>query len=82
MMRILLWIQINYDKTVLYRVDTKNVNNAKIFTNKEVQWNNQSTNILGIEVLRDTNKLLEVNYQGIITKIEAILTNWKKRIYH
>jgi len=44
-----------------------------------IQWVNSTTRVLGIQIAREANTLVAVNYENIIDKIKAKLNVWRRR---
>ena len=70
--------KINYDKTTIYRMGSLRRSQAKLYTKGNIQWSENSINILGVKVSNneDLNKL---NYKPMFKQIENIMRNWKNR---
>ena len=72
--------KVNYDKTSVYRIGSLKNSNAKLNTQKRLTWlNNNCTNILGVNVSTNKEKLGEINYPNLIEKAEAICKSWEHR---
>lgn len=45
----------------------------------KIEWVKNHTRLLGISVCKDVDKMLQINYDGILNKIHNKLTMWRKR---
>ena len=72
-------MQVNYQKTTLYRLGSLCKSEAKLYTEKDIHWQNDEMDVLGVAVMSDKNKLLERNYEKIFMKMTNILRMWKTR---
>ena len=67
-------LKISYDKTTVYRVGSAKNSNAKIYTNKQLQWSDDDIDLLGVKIPNgDTNRDL---YRENINKMTQVCTNW------
>lgn len=71
--------KINYDKTTLYRIGSIANSNARLYTEREVQWTNDPVNVLGVLVSNNTTELYSENFENICTKTDAVLRSWAHR---
>ena len=69
--------KINYDKTTIYRIGSLQKSKAILYTSKNVKWENNGINVLGIEI--SYAEILQKNYLPLIDKLPAILNAWSKR---
>ena len=51
---------------------------AELYTASEMDWNNESLNILGVEVASDP-QTIEKNYEQLLTKSASVLSAWENR---
>ena len=58
-----------------YRIGSIKKSDSTFYVEKNVQWNNGGTNILGI-VVTDKDKIQKENYEPILTKIDSTLNSW------
>ena len=72
-------MKINYDKTVIYRFGSIKNSNAKFYVERNVNWKNDSINVLGVEVCQEKNKLININYEVVLKKVQSTLNAWKHR---
>ena len=69
--------KINYDKTTIYRIGSLHKSKAILYTSKNVKWENNGINVLGVEI--SYTEILQKNYLPLINKLPAILNAWSKR---
>ena len=72
-------LELNYDKTTIYRIGSLRNSDAKYYSDCGVQWSSGTMNILGIDVDINDDTAVDENYQKTIEKISAILSSWKTR---
>ena len=72
-------IEINYDKTSIFRIGQMRHTNAKYYTQKKLHWSDKPVKILGIWIHPDSQLMEDKNYGEVIIKIDAILKLWKHR---
>ena len=77
--RIASGFMVNYDKTNIYRIGSLRNSNARIHTQKPLNWTSEGLNILGVEVCEDITELFKRNYDNLILKTESILRQWHAR---
>ena len=68
---------LNYDKTCLYCLSSMAI--AKEYTLCPFKWTDKPTNILGVMVSPDDDLIIDLNYEGIKSKIKTIFEDWSKR---
>lgn len=73
-----LGLKVNYNKTTVYRMGSIANTNAKLYTIRPLAWTNKPVNVLGVVVSNDMN-VQDLNYQGIINRIDSILALWTRR---
>ena len=71
-------LRINYDKTVVYRIGSIKNTNAKLYTQKELKWSNESFDLLGLEI-SNSEMLMTDNYKKVLEKMHAICDQWRER---
>ena len=72
-------LKINYEKTELLRIGSLKNSNAKLYTQKQLQWTNKVVKLLGVQLTADRNQLLKLNYEPIIAKLQNIISVWQQR---
>ena len=72
-------LTINYDKTSIYRVGSLKNTNARLYTQRPIQWTNNPINILGVWIDHDEDVMTNLNYETLIKKTENILDKWSNR---
>ena len=70
---------INYDKTQIYRIGSLYKTDAKLITQKVMQWTNEPIICLGVKIMPVNENLCENNYEPVIGKIKGILQLWRQR---
>ena len=70
-------LQINYDKTTIYRIGSLKTSNAKFYTKNNVKWSSTAIEVLGVKVTHDN--ILEDNYTVLLNKSVNVLNNWANR---
>ena len=85
--KVLKWFRsksgftVNYDKTVIYRIGSMKNSRADQYTKvdgkSKVKWTSEPINVLGVWIAHDKDKLLELNYEGIVDKVKNILNRWE-----
>ena len=71
--------KVNYDKTAVYRVGSLANTDAKLYTQVNLCWTNQPIDILGVKVCDNRNTQIGLNYDGMLDKVQGILTLWTSR---
>ena len=72
--------KINYNKTTMYRVGSLCNSKAVHYTQKQLLWEDEKINVLGVFVTNDTRKVLQLNYSELIyQKVPSILALWARR---
>ena len=72
-------LKINYDKTELLRIGSLCNSQAKLYTQKPVNWTNDPLLILGVNVTQSRKDLVEANFPQLLTKIQNVSKIWKMR---
>ena len=75
-------LKINYEKTELLRIVSLKNSNARLYTQKQLQWTNNVVKLLGVQLTADRKQLLKLNYEPIITnyKISLVFGNKEKSL--
>ena len=71
--------KLSYEKTTLYRTGSLKDSNAKLYTEKNLNWSGEKINVLGIEVMNDQQTCVKVNYEKVLEKMEVVLSAWDNR---
>ena len=73
-----LGLKVSYDKTSIYRIGSLCNSNAKLFTQKDLNWTNKPIDLLGVKIPCDGSQRPE-NFEEIVTKVNNICENWFNR---
>ena len=68
-------LKVSYEKTTLYRIGSLCNSNAKLITPRKVNWENDYTNTLGIDVCSDVKKRNQ-NVSSVIVKLKTVANMW------
>ena len=71
--------KVNYNKTTILRIGSLRHSEAKLQTQEELTWTNESINVLGIWVTHHEQRTLEMNYEKTIQKGSEIMKSWMRR---
>ena len=71
-------LKINYDKSQNVRIGSLRDSAWKLNINKPLLWSTQMK-ILGITVMANRQKMLEVNYNQLMEKMKVVLDPWRAR---
>ena len=69
-------LRVSYEKTTLYRIGSIANSEAKIYTQKELNWSNDVINTLGFEL---RHKDIEKNLDAVMLKMESVSQMWYYR---
>ena len=69
---------VNYDKTSIYRIGSLENSQAKLYSEKQINWTNDPINVLGIWVTHEGNEE-QLNYDDLLEKTKNILYSWRNR---
>ena len=73
-------LDMNYDKTNIYRVGSLRNTDAQFYTERKINWTNDDViNVLGVQICADLEKAVDLNYEKITEKAKATLNNWRRR---
>ena len=72
---------LSYEKTTMYRVGSLRHSNAKLYTEKELNWveDDVGFKLLGVQVSNDQEKCTKDNYEETIKKASDVLQSWRNR---
>ena len=70
---------INYDKTTILRIGSIKSSNAMLFSQKQVAWTSDFTNVLGVWIHTDIEKAISKNYEELYIKAISTLQKWSSR---
>ena len=71
-------LQVNYDKTTIYRIGALKKTNAKLYTQHEIQWTSEKIEVLGITICNEKEATI-VNYAKTMQKVTTTLNLWRNR---
>ena len=72
-------MKINYNKTTLFRIGSLANSEAKFYVERNVNWQNDPANVLGVEITHDKRELLSKNIDMLLDRTAALLNVWKRR---
>ena len=72
-------LEINYNKTTLYRIGSLKKSNAHYYMQPRIEWAEESIQVLGITITREPISLIDRNYQILVEKTASVLNNWCNR---
>ena len=70
---------LSYDKTSMYRLGDMQKSNAELYTQSGMPWNKETINVLGIEISRTSDDVVEKNYSSVIRQTIETLNKWSNR---
>jgi len=73
-------LNVNFDKTNVVWIGKNKYSCYTIKTKWKLNWMQHSFKMLGINFHVDLSKMVKINYDEKIVKMENILKNWKRRI--
>ena len=71
-------LNVNYDKSQVIRIGALQGGDFKIESDKQLKWT-ESTKILGIHIHPDKEKMMQLNYNELLCKIQRVLNAWTSR---
>ena len=72
-------LKVNYNKTEILRIGSLKDSDAKYVSQLPIKWSDGPIKILGLKVVADTTKMLEINYREIMEKVNCVCKIWAKR---
>ena len=72
-------LKMNTSKTKLFWKGRKKYSKEKINTNYKFEWGATDFSFLGREFSVEITKIPEMNYSNVVSKIDKLLTGWKRR---
>ena len=72
-------LEINYDKTTLYRIGSLRHSKAELYTQPSIKWTSETITVLGIKIFHDEEMLIQRNFNPLIEKSVHILNSWRNR---
>ena len=72
-------LKMNTSKTKLIWIGRKKFSKEKINTNCKLEWGATDFSFLGIEFNVELNKIPEINFPNVLSKIDKLLKGWNKR---
>ena len=72
-------LQINYEKSTIYRIGSLKYTDAKLITQRTLAWSNEPLCVLGIYVHEDINERIKLNFGDLYIKVDSVLKLWSSR---
>ena len=72
-------LKVNYDKTVVYRLDSIRRTNAKMYSKEKLQWTNEPIYMHGLWLTHEKETLYKKNYDPLVKKVASLLQLWEQR---
>lgn len=72
-------LSINYNKTEVMRIGSLYKTNAKFYSDLPLKWSDGPIRVLGMYVHPQYTRLLELNYDDILLKVENLFHVWNTR---
>ena len=72
-------MEINYNKTTLYRIGSLKYSMAQLYTQQDIKWTSENIVVLGVVIAQTDERLLELNYIPVFEKVKTILDTWANR---
>lgn len=72
-------LQVNYNKTAIYRIGSLQDSNAKLYTGKPFVWKNDPITILGIQISNIMSELQYLNFVPVFEKMFNVCKLWSRR---
>jgi hypothetical protein len=72
-------LKVNFDKTELFPVGTIKESNLPLYSYRNIAWSPDGVKILGIHISHNKKRMMDQNYNPILTKMENIINIWKRR---
>ena len=66
-------MQINYNKSLVYRIGLLRNSDAKFYSNKKLIWSEKSFTVLGVQIDKSQSEQTKINLEPLLKKSEAIL---------
>ena len=70
---------LSYEKTTLYRIGSLKKLNAKLYTQENIRWSNDTIKVLGVDIYHDQETLINKNYDDMVIKAKTVTEQWSKR---
>ena len=70
---------LSYEKTILYRIGSLQHSNAKMYTGRQMNWTNESINVLGVDIHQSEITTMQENYNSTMQKVRNVLNMWQNR---
>ena len=71
-----LGLKVNYDKTMIYRIGASNEAIPQRYMQTVYAWNEPPIHTLGIDVINDPEKMLELNLKPVSQQVDTVLKTW------
>ena len=72
-------LKVNVDKTELFPMGAIRDQKEATYTDRNVKWSPEGVKVLGITITYDKRKLIDLNYEPIVSKMENIIKIWSWR---
>ena len=72
-------LDVNYDKTTMYRIGSLRKSNAKLYTQPDIKWTSDRITVLGIKICNDQKDLISANYDPLVQSVTNTLRTWNNR---
>ena len=69
-------LKINYDKTEILRLGSLRNTDAMYYADLPLKWSDSPIKILGIQVIPDMVKMMEINFNELLVKSKRIINIW------
>ena len=70
-------LKISYEKTTVYRVGSLKSTNAKLYTDKTLNWSDEDVELLGIQI--PNGEVTSISYDKSIDNMEKVYQTWYLR---
>ena len=71
-------LKVSYEKTCMYRVGSLKNSNARLYTEKQLQWSDDDILMLGVSITNGPHQSTAV-YDSILTKMSNVANTWCNR---
>ena len=69
---------LSYEKTTVYRIGSLANSDAKLYSEKAMNWASGTINVLGIDIYQ-TEEELQKNYEKVVSKAKQVIDSWENR---
>ena len=74
-----LGLQVNFDKTTIYRIGSMKQTNAKYYVQSTYAWDDPPIYTLGVYVSENINHMARLNFLPVLEKAKETLQAWQQR---